>query len=62
LLKWNFPIKAVYPVRKKASPFGRGKKCAAQVGSKAPNELSNGVYFMKVEVDIVNGLRSKKAV
>jgi len=34
-----------YPVRKKAPPFGQGKKCAARVGSKAPPELSNGVYF-----------------
>jgi len=33
-----------YPVRKKAPSPGRGKNIA-RVGSKAPRELSNGVYL-----------------
>lgn len=36
--------KGIYPVRKKASPYGRGQKNTARMGFKIPSELSNGVY------------------
>jgi len=34
----------VYPIRKKASPCGRGKKYIARIRFKTPLKLSNGVY------------------
>ena len=45
----------IYPVRKKALPFRRGKNIIVRVGFKAPPELSNGGYPFRSRKYLLTG-------